>query len=206
MYPGPASSAYTWIARSSLKGRFPKDPPDLETKRLRLRRMTLADADAVFDYASDPEVTRYVTWDTHRTVRDSEEFLRSVVSGYEAGEQADWGITEKLSGRFIGSCGLHPVPEHSRAELGYVLSREYWGRGIMPEAVRAMIRFGFEKLDLERVEARCIAENTASARVMEKSGMIYEGTLRERELIKGTRRDMKFYAILRREYARSLYF
>ena len=189
-----------------MRSRLIKELPKLETKRLRLRKMTLADAEAVFNYASDPEVTRYVTWDTHRTVRDSEEFLRSVVGGYEAGEQADWGITEKSSGRFIGTGGVYPVPEHSRAELGYVLSREYWGRGLMPEAVRAMIRFGFESLDLERIEARCIAENTASARVMEKAGMIYEGTLRGRELIKGAYRDMKFYAVLRREYARSLYF
>lgn len=168
--------------------------------------MTLDDADAVFNYASDPEVTRYVLWDTHRAVRDSEEFLRSAVKGGEAGQQADWGIVEKSSGRFVGACGLLPVPEHSRAELGYVLSREYWGRGLMPEAVRAMIRFSFEKLDLNRVEARCIAENTASGRIMEKAGMTYEGTLRERELIKGAHRDMKLYAILRREYARSLYF
>jgi ribosomal-protein-alanine N-acetyltransferase len=66
--------------------------------------------------------------------------------------------------------------------------------------VRAMIAFGFEKMDLNRVEARCVAENTASARVMEKAGMTYEGTLRQREFLKGAYRDMKLYAILRGEY------
>jgi ribosomal-protein-alanine N-acetyltransferase len=69
----------------------------------------------------------------------------------------------------------------------------------MPEAVRAVIRFGFGRMELNRIQARCIAENTASARVMEKAGMTYEGTLREYELIKGVYRDMKFYSILRRE-------
>jgi ribosomal-protein-alanine N-acetyltransferase len=92
------------------------------------------------------------------------------------------------------------APEHARAELGYVLSREHWGRGLMPEAVRAVIRFGFGRMGLNRVQARCIAENVASARVMEKAGMAYEGTLRESEFIKGAYRDMKLYSILRREY------
>ncbi len=70
----------------------------------------------------------------------------------------------------------------------------------MPEAVRAVIRFGFGRMGLNRVQARCIAENVASARVMEKAGMAYEGTLRESEFIKGAYRDMKLYSILRREY------
>lgn len=69
----------------------------------------------------------------------------------------------------------------------------------MPEAVRAVIRFGFVRMGLNRLQARCIAENTASARVMEKAGMSYEGTLRESEYVKGAYRDMKLYSILRRE-------
>ena len=73
-------------------------------------------------------------------------------------------------------------------------------RGLAPEAVRALIRFGFERMGLNRIEARCIAGNTASARVMEKAGMTYEGTLREREKIQGELRNMKMYSVLRREY------
>ena len=92
------------------------------------------------------------------------------------------------------------APEHARAELGYVLSRKLWGRGLMPEAVRAVVRFGFGRMELNRIEARCIIENAASARVMEKAGMTCEGTLREREFIKGAYRDMRLYSILRREY------
>jgi ribosomal-protein-alanine N-acetyltransferase len=189
-------------ARSGGELRVFADLPVLETERLLLRKMRLDDAEAMFAYASDPEVTRYVLWDTHRSIEDSEDFLRLATEGYERGDFGGWGVVLKDSGAFIGTCGMDAgyAPEHARAELGYVLSREYWGRGLMSEAVRAVIRFGFERLELNRLEARCIAENVASARVMEKAGMSYEGTLREREFIKGAYRDMKLYSILRREY------
>ncbi len=178
------------------------DLPKLETERLLLRRMRPDDAEDMFAYASDPEVTRYVLWDTHRSVEDSRAFLRFATEGYERGDFGGWGLVLKASGAFIGTCGMEAdyAREHSRAELGYVLAREHWGRGLMPEAVRRVIRFCFGWMDLNRVEARCIAENTASARVMEKAGMTYEGTLREREYIKGAYRDMKLYSILKREY------
>lgn len=176
--------------------------PELETQRLLLRKMRLDDAEAMFAYASDPEVTRYVLWDTHRSIEDSESFLGFATEGYERGDFGGWGVVLKDSGAFVGTCGMDVgcAPEDARAELGYVLSREHWGKGLMPEAVRAVIAFGFGRMGLNRLEARCIAENTASARVMEKAGMTYEGTLREREFIKGAYRDMKFYSILRREY------
>lgn len=177
-----------------------KDLPTLETDRLILRKMAPGDAEAVFAYASDPEVTRYVIWETHRSVEDSRAFLELVTSKYESGGEPEWGIVYKGDHRFVGTCGIVSwEPYHARAELGYALSRDYWGWGLMAEAVRAMISFGFEKMNLNRVEARCIAENVASARVMEKAGMLYEGTLRQRELIKGAYRDMRLYAVLRDE-------
>jgi [ribosomal protein S5]-alanine N-acetyltransferase len=178
-----------------------EDLPELETERLLLRKLRLEDARAMFAYASDPEVTRYVLFDTHRSIEDSVAFLRFAVEGYERGDFGGWGVVLKDSGAFVGTCGVDYgyAPEHARAELGYVLAREHWGKGLMPEAVRAVIRFGFGRMELNRIQARCIAENTASARVMEKAGMTYEGTLREYELIKGAYRDMKFYSILRRE-------
>ena len=145
---------------------------------------------------------RSVLFETHRSVEDSESFLRLALEGYEREDFGGWGVVLKDSGAFVGTCGMDAgyAPEHARAELGYVLSREHWGRGLMPEAVRAVIRFGFGRMGLNRVQARCIAENAASARVMEKAGMTYEGTLRESEFIKGAYRDMKLYSILRREY------
>lgn len=172
----------------------------LETNRLILRKMTLDDAEAVFAYASDPEVTRYVIWETHLSIEDSRAFLDLVTTKYQSGGEPEWGIVYKGDHRFVGTCGIVSwEPYHARAELGYALSRDYWGRGLMAEAVGAMISFGFKEMNLNRIEARCIAENTASARVMEKAGMLYEGTLRQRELIKGEYRDTKVYSILRDE-------
>jgi [ribosomal protein S5]-alanine N-acetyltransferase len=176
-------------------------PPVLETPRLLLRPMTPDDAPEMFAYASDPEVTRYVVWDTHRTPEDSRAFLEATAERYAAGDGLDWGIVHRADGRFIGTCGfVEHSPEHARAEAGFVVSKGYWGRGLAPEALGAMIRFGFEEMGLNRVEARCVAENRASARVMEKAGMAFEGTLRERELVKGAYRDMKVYSALRREW------
>lgn len=187
--------------RASTKiGEVLKDLPTFETDRLILRKMTPDDVEAVFAYASDPEVTRYVSWETHLSIEDSRAFLDLATSKYRSGGEPDWGIVYKGDHRLVGTCGIVSwEPYHARAELGYALSRDYWGRGFMAEAVRAMISFGFNKMNLNRIEARCIAENVASARVMEKAGMLYEGTLRQRELIKGEHRDMKVYSILRDE-------
>ena len=178
-----------------------KDLPTLETDRLILRKMTPDDAEAMFAYASDPEVTRYVTWETHRSIEDSRSFLELALGKYESGEEPDWGIVYKGDHRFVGACGIVGwVTEHARAEVGFVLSREYWGRGLMSEAVRTMLSFGFERMGLNRIEARCVAENVASARVMEKAGMTHEGTLRQREYIKRAYRDMEIYSILSNEF------
>jgi ribosomal-protein-alanine N-acetyltransferase len=178
------------------------DLPALETDRLILRKMTLNDVEAVFAYASDPEVSCYTLWETHRSIEDSRAFLKLTTQKYENGGEPDWGIVYKGNGCLVGVCGLvNWEAEHARAEIGFVLSREYWGHGFMPEAVRAMFRFGFERMNLNRIEARCIAENAASARVMEKAGMAYEGTLCQREYIKGAYRDIKLYAILREGFA-----
>ena len=108
-----------------------------------------------------------VLWDTHRSIEDSESFLSFTMEGYERGDFGSWGVVLKDSGAFVGTCGMDGgyAPEHARAEIGYALSREHRGKGLMPEAVRAVIRFGFVRMGLNRIQARCIAENTASARV-----------------------------------------
>jgi ribosomal-protein-alanine N-acetyltransferase len=179
-----------------------KDLPTLETERLILRKMVLNDAEAVFAYASNSEVSRYTLWETHRSIEDSRAFLEFATQKYENGGEPDWGIVYRGNGCLVGACGLvNWEAEHARAEVGFVLSREYWGRGLMSEAVRAILRFGFERMNLNRIEARCIAENAASARVMEKAGMVYEGTLRQREYIKGAYRDIKLYAILKKGFS-----
>ncbi len=111
-----------------------RDLPELETERLLLRKMRLDDAEAMFVYASDPEVTRYVLFETHRSVEDSESFLRLALEGYEREDFGGWGVVLKDSGAFVGTCGLDAgyVPEHARAELATYSPASTGGEGSCP--------------------------------------------------------------------------
>ncbi len=91
-------------------------------------------------------------------------------------------------------------PNHNSAELGYVLAQPYWGKGTTTEAAKKLIGFGFEKMDLVRIQARCFVENIGSERVMEKVGMTFEGTLRKAMFAKGKHQDLKVYSILKEEF------
>jgi len=175
--------------------------PILYTKSLILKKMTLKDAEDLFEYASDPEVTKYVTWAPHKSIDDSIDFLKSVLRRYENNEVSEWGIVYKENNKFIGTCGyVLWVPVHSLAEIAYALSGEYWGKGLMTEAVKEVIKYGFEKMNLNRIYARCFVENIGSQKVLEKVGMKFEGILREQMFIKSKFSDMKIYSILRKEY------
>ncbi len=119
-------------------------------------------------------------WDTHRSREDTKKFIAYALQQYEDHDLAPWGIEYKKNGKLIGTIDyVSWKPFHHRAEIGYVLSPDYWGQGIMTEAGNRVLAFGFEKMDLVRIYARCIVENTASARVMEKLGMSFEGILRK---------------------------
>ncbi|MDR7482064.1 MAG: GNAT family protein [Armatimonadota bacterium] len=177
------------------------DLPVLETPRLLLRPLTLEDAADIYAYASDPEVSRYVTWHAHRSIEDTRTFLHGALALYAAGQVAPWGMVHRADGKVIGTCGFVSwYPDHGRAEIGYSLARAYWRQGYTTEAVRRIMRFGFEVMALNRIEARCEIPNVASARLLEKVGMTFEGILREHVYGKGRYRDMQMYSILRREW------
>jgi ribosomal-protein-alanine N-acetyltransferase len=178
------------------------DLPALETERLLLRRLTLDDAEDVYAYSRDPEVARYTSWQTHSSIAQSRHFLAWCVERYGLGGVAPWGLVLKATGQVIGSGGFVTWNlGNDRAEIGYTLARPYWGRGLVPEAMRAALGFGFTRMDLHRVEARCLVGAAASARVMEKLGMRFEGVVREGMLVKGRYEDFKVYGILQREWA-----
>lgn len=175
--------------------------PTLETERLILRKITRDDVEAIFSYGSKDEVTKYVTWDTHKTLADSEGFVNFALQQYEKKQIAPWGIELKENDKFIGTIDfVHWLIRHKSAEIGYVLAPEYWGKGIVTEAAREVIAFGFNNMDLVRIQARCMVENIGSQRVMEKCGMSYEGTLRKNMFVKGKHVDLKMYSILREEF------
>ena len=172
--------------------------PTLETERLILRPLRMRDAEDLFAYAQDPEVSRHVLWETHRSVWDSRMFLRAAKRQYRRGEPGSFAITLRQSGRMIGTIGFMWINvDYRSGEVGYSLSRDYWNRGIMTEALREVLRFGFEDLALNRIEAQHETDNPASGKVMEHAGMRYEGTLRQRIKNKGRYVDVALYAILR---------
>jgi [ribosomal protein S5]-alanine N-acetyltransferase len=172
--------------------------PDLETPRLTLRRLRPQDAADLLEYASDPRVTRYTSWDRYESLADAQRFIHWAMDRYQRKSEAPWGIELKAEGKLIGSIGFTDyVALHRRAEINYALSAKYWGQGLTPEALERAIAHGFGPLRLHRIEARCIPENVASARVMEKVGMKYEGLLRQALCAKGKFHDMQVYAIVR---------
>ena len=174
--------------------------PTIETNRLILRKLTLADAEDMFEYASDPEVPKYSAWSVHKSIDDTKNFLEIIMEEYNNHAVSSWGIIHKADQKLIGTCGFSKwIIDDDRAEIGYALSRKYWRQGYMTEAVRTVIDFGFGTMLLNRIEARCKTQNIASAKVMEKVGMKFEGILRQQMFYKGKYHDMKMYSILSNE-------
>lgn len=178
-----------------------KNLPVLETERLRLRKLSMRDAGDVFAYASVPEVAEHVTWEYHRNISDSMHYLRFITQQYQDGIPSPWGIIHKELGKLIGTIGYHvwSLP-NGFGEVGYALSKDFWNKGYTTEAFEEVIRFGFERLRLNRVEATCKLANTASERVMLKCGLSYEGILRKRLFAKSEYHDLKLYSLLRNEW------
>jgi ribosomal-protein-alanine N-acetyltransferase len=175
-----------------------KDIPSLETERTLLRKLKIEDLNDKFNYCSDQEVSKYTTWQSHQTLEDTRKFIEFVLKAYQNQEVAPWGIEDKRTNRLIGTCGfVYWNITHSRAELGYALSREYWNQGYMSEVARKIIDFGFNEMNLVRIEARCHLQNIGSARVMEKAGMEFEGILRKQIFTKGEFQDVKIYSIIK---------
>jgi len=171
---------------------------ELTTERLVLREFAADDVEAVQDYASDPEVCRYVEWGPN-SVDATRAFLALAMqeSVAEPRETFTFAVTE--AGRLLGAAALVVVSHaHQRGSLGYVLRRDTWGRGLATESARALIRFGFEELGLHRIEATCDPRNAGSARVLEKAGMTQEGRIRDHMLVRAEWRDSLLFAVLRR--------
>ena len=152
----------------------------LETCRLILRQYRMEDADDMYNnWASDPSVTRYLTWPCHSGVEITRMLLTDWISRYSDGGFFNWAIELKETGNVIGNISVVRLDEPvSQAEIGYCMSRALWGRGIMPEALRAVIGYLFDTVEVERVTACHDANNPKSGRVMQKAGMKFEGIMR----------------------------
>lgn len=144
--------------------------PIVETERLLLRPVTLDDAEAMFDYASDRENTRY----TFPTNQSLEETKNNIGQFYLANPLGRWGIELKSNGKFIGTIDLHKIDSVlKKAAIGYIINKKYWNQGLATEANRAVIELAFEKIGMNKLTALHDKDNPASGKVMEKSGMCF---------------------------------
>jgi ribosomal-protein-alanine N-acetyltransferase len=171
--------------------------PRLETERLVLRQIRASDADALFAFFSDEEVSSK----RHRSVEESQAFIHQLQQWYQAHENVEWGITRKGDDLLIGTCGFYAFDEgFHRAETGYELLKTCWRQGIMSEALSAILTFAFTTMGLHRIEAVVDEGNERSQGLLRKLGFIHEGTLRQRQFFGGRFRDEYHFGLLKDEW------
>lgn len=181
-----------------------KNIPTLETPRLYLRRIMESDYRDMYEYSQNSEVTKYLTWYEHDNPEYTKCYLKELQKAYKRGEFFDWGLEYKPHSKFIGTAGFTLIDEdNNSAEIGYVLNPQYQGLGLMTEAITEILDFGFSTLCFERIYARHIKGNDASAEVMKRCGMSYEGELRNSLFVKGEYKTVMIYSILKEEYKKN---
>lgn len=175
--------------------------PNLSTPRLELRPLTMDDSEFIFRHFSDPLVTRYLM-DEPPTA--SLEEAQAIIRFFEQPEGKTynrWGIERKSDRRLIGTCGFHHWERaYHRAEIGYDLAPDCWGQGYMREALTAMLASGFERMDLNRMDALVYVGNPPSYELLEKLGFQREGLLRDYFYLNETYYDHYVYGLLRRDW------
>ena len=175
---------------------------ELHTSRLFLREFVAADWPVVLAYQRDPRYLRYYEW-ADRTPGDAQRFVQMFLDQQQEQprRKLQLAVVSKASGQLIGNCGIRQASAGAReADVGYELAPAHWGRGYATEAARAIVQFGFAELKVHRIWAWCIADNAASARVLERLGMKLEGRLRDKEYFKGRWWDTLMYGMLEDEW------
>jgi len=177
------------------------EQPIIKTERLLLRPFVLADAPEVQRLAGDKEIAS-TTLNIPHPYEDglAEEWISTHKCAFDEGKMANFAIAHLTEKYLIGAVSLSLNSQHEFAELGYWIGRPYWGNNYCTEAARAMLKFGFNDLNLNRIFARYLARNPASGRVMEKIGMEYEGCHKKHVKKWDIFEDLKVYAILRSQY------
>lgn len=185
-----------------------KGTQTIETPRLILRRAVIGDAEAMYrNWASDPEVTRFLTWPPHESVEVSRQILQSWIDEYENDSYYQWMIVLKEFGEPVGSItGMSPDDAVSSVEIGYCIGQKWWHQGIMTEALQAVLRYLFEVCGFQRILARHDSNNPHSGNVMQKCGMKFEGLFRQAGRNNQGICDEVQYALLRSEYQKPRHF
>lgn len=178
-----------------------KPLPTLEANRVRLRPLQPDDVDGIFEVFSNAEVMRYWSTPPLSSKAAAEQLIAEIINDVASGRMMKWAIARRSDNLAIGTATLfNPDLNNGRAELGYALSREYWGQGLMGEALQTLLTYAFEELELRRLEADVDPRNVASIRTLERLGFKREGYLRERWHVAGEIQDALFYGLLKREW------
>jgi len=173
----------------------------LTTPRLRIRQMLERDAEALFEFKSDPKVAKLYAQDSHRSIDETKAWTQRCLAYYEKRESISWVITFPDVDRAVGSCCFWNFdPSHQCAELGYELHPAYWREGIMTEALSALLSYGFVDLGLHRIEACPLGINKPSQNLLLKLGFKREGVLRERLCFHGQYDDQLYFGLLGKEW------
>ncbi len=175
--------------------------PVIEASRVRFRHLEEADIDSLFAIFSDEEAMRYWGSPPFAERGDAVNYLADIHEHFRKKTLFQWGIAQKSDDKIIGTSTLfHTDEKNRRAEIGYALNREFWGKGYITEALNSLLKFAFEELNLHRIEADVDPRNLASIRVLERFGFQKEGYLRERWIVQGEIQDALFYGLLRSDW------
>lgn len=178
-----------------------RDLPMLSAGRTVLKKVEMKDAWDLFAYASLDDTSKYLLWGPHINIDESRGQIEWLQHRYRRGMCADWGVYHRDTLKLIGTVGFASVDAaNDRAELGYVLSPLYQGRGYMGEAVERVLSLAFCHFELNRIELRIMQGNVHSAHFAEAHGFKFEGLCRQELIVKGKYRDIMHYALLRHEY------
>lgn len=178
--------------------------PTIDTARLRLRWITPADVPALASIFGDPAVCRFLLRPPLRDLAAAADLQEEITRLFVERSLFQWGLVERDSDVVVGTCTLAWLSaEHARAELGFVLAQEKWGRGYMSEALPALVRFAFDTLGLHRLEADADPRNDRSIKLLQRLGFQREGYQRERYNVNGELQDAVLFGLLRPDWARS---
>ncbi|SMF79353.1 ribosomal-protein-alanine N-acetyltransferase [Paenibacillus uliginis N3/975] len=174
--------------------------PTIETERLILRQLRPEDSVDLYNYFSKDEVTEFYDLDSFTELQQAESLIRIFNDRFITQQGIRWGITLKTEDKVIGTCGFHNwSKKHFKAEIGYELSPEYWGIGVMTEVLREVINFGYKELELNRIEAFTYPDNIKSRKLLEKSGLSEEGYLKKYYYVKQRFVDAVIFSIIKEE-------
>jgi ribosomal-protein-alanine N-acetyltransferase len=175
--------------------------PNLETNRLNLRRLKSEDVSEIFALRSNPEIMKFIPRPLMKTREEALEFISVMDANVNNNILLNWAITTKEEDKLIGMIGFYRMkPENYRAEVGYILSAEFHGQGIITEALERIIQFGFDEMKLNSIEAVIDPGNYGSEKVLLKNNFIKEGHFKEHTFFEGKFLDSVFYSLLKKNY------